>query len=217
MDQPGELEKFKRARLELAEIAQSFTSEEIIILKKKAKLPIISYVKNSLTAQMPEVFKKFFGLEQVIKTVLDVVDAIADEKSIKKTLDLIAKGGREFANNPEKYQSLDSYEILKEMGLEEEVKGLMKSLTNNFNNLADKVTRYEEISPAESERMLKKLSEDIKHEVGSNAPPPVPVEQSFDGFLKTVGGIFQAVNKSDKSEFLKNLNDTLGNTQSKVK
>lgn len=217
MPQPGELEKFRRTQLELIEIVQGFSPEEIIILKKKAKVPIISYVKESLAIQMPQMFKKFVGSEQVIKTVLDVVDAIADEKSIKKFFDLVAKGMREFVNDPEKYQRLDRFEIIKKMGLEEELKGLMKSLTNNFNNLADKVSRYEEISPTESERMLEQLSEDIRHEVGDNTPSPVPAEQSFDGVLTAVGKIFQAVSGSDKNEFLKSLDNTLGNTQSKVK
>jgi len=210
-----ELDEYNKVQLEFLEIVQSLTPEEIIVLKKKIKVPIISFIEKILVPQVPEEFKKFFSSESIIKTVLDVIDAIADEKLIKEVINLQTKFFKEIINNPQKYKNLSPFKQIKEMGLEEETKGLIRVLTNHLNKLADKVSRYPTISPVESEGILKKLSEDIKKEVGQNTPPP-PTDQDFKTIVTSLGNVFSEIN-NNKSEFLKTIDGSLNNVQSKGK
>ena len=201
---------------EIIEIFQSLTLEEIIVLKKKVKLPIINFAKKELANQeMPEAFKKLLGSEQITKTLLDVFDVIADEKLIKKFIDFGVKYSKEITENPQKYESLLPPKQIKEMGLVEDFKGLMRGLTNHLNKLADKVSQYKDVSSTESERMLEKLSDDIKNEVGQNTPPPVPTDRNFNGILTSVKEVFSAIGSSDKSEIFQDFDKTLGEVQSK--
>lgn len=201
---------------EIIKIFQSLTLEEIIVLKKKAKPPIINFAKKQLANQpIPGAFKELLGAEQITKTLLDVFDVIADEKLIKKFIDFAVKYGKEITENPQKYESLPSLKQIKKMGLVEELKGLMRDLTNHLNKLADKVSQYKDISSTESERMLKKLSDDIKNKVGQNTPPLAPTDRNFNGILTSVKEVFSAIGSSDKSEMFQDFDKTLGEVQSK--
>jgi len=205
----------KDQRKEFSKIVQSLTEEEIIVLKKKIKAPIINFAKKQLTDHLSGVFKEFLGSEQITKTLLDVFDVIADEKLIKKFIDYAAKAKGKYDENPQIYKFLPPFKAIKEMGLVEEVKELIRCFTNHLNKLADKVSQYQDIPSTESERMLEKLSNDIKNEVGQNTPAPIPTDQNFDGVLSSIGEIFQAIGDSDKSELFANVDGVLSNEQSK--
>jgi len=202
---------------EFIKIVQSLTPEEIIVLKKKVKTSIITFAREELANQIPGVFKEFLGSEQITKTLLDVFDVIADEKLVKKFIDFGAKFGEEFVKDPEKYKPLPPLEIIKELGLVEELKSLVRDLTNHLNKLADKVSQYKDISSTESEKMLEKMSNDIKNKVGQNPPPPVPTDQEFAGIVSSVGEIFSAIGRSDKTKLFQNIDNSLSNEQSKGK
>jgi NTP pyrophosphatase (non-canonical NTP hydrolase) len=146
-----------------------------------------------------------------------VIDTIADEKLIKEVVNLITKYSKELLNKPQKYEGLHPIKQIKEMGLEKETKDLMRVLTSHLNKLADKVSQYPTISPIESEGMLKRLSEDIKKEVGPNTPPPTPSDQDFNGIMISIGEVFSEINKVDKSKLFEDVNNSLGNVQSKGK
>jgi hypothetical protein len=201
---------------EFIKIVQSLTLEEIIVLKKKVKTSIITFAKNELAKQMSGTFKELLGTEQIIKTLLDV---IADEKLIKKFIDLSVKFNDKYIEDPLTYNFLASspFKVIERAGLVEELKDLIRVLTNRLNELASKTSQYQDVSSAESERMLEKLSDDIKNKVGQNAPPPVPTDQNFDGFLSSAGEIFSAIGRSDKSKLFEDIDKTLSNEQSKGK
>ncbi|CAI2161572.1 13863_t:CDS:2 [Funneliformis geosporum] len=193
---------------------KDLTEEEIIVLKKKIKAPIINFAKKQLAEQqMPGVFKEFLGAEQITKTLLDIFDVIADEKLIKKFIDYAAKAREKYDENPQIYKFLPPFKAIKEMGLVEEVKELIRVFTNHLNKLADKVSQYQDIPSTESERMLEKLSGDIKNEVGQNTPPPIPADQNFDGVLSSIGEIFKAIGDSNKSELFADVDGALSNEQ----
>jgi hypothetical protein len=147
--------------------------------------------------------------------VLDVIDTVADEKLIKEVVNFVTKYFKKLLDNPQEYEGLHPIRQIKEMGLEKETKGLIRVLTNHLNKLADKVSQYPTISPIESEGMLKRLSEDIKREVGPNTPPPTPSDQDFNGIVTSIGEIFSEINEADKSELFKEVNNSLSNVQSK--
>ena len=200
--------------LELAKIMNGISADEIIIAKKKLKAPIIIYMEKYI-AENPEIFEKFSGLKEMVKTSLDIVDTLVDEKLIKEAIDFGRKVVEKGVEKPEEYNGMMEpsklFEMSVKMGLEQEFRSLIVGLTNHLNKLTDRI-EDEEISATESEVIIN----NFKQALESNIPLPEPTEESIDGIVDSLGKIWSSIDKTKVlTETFFNIDKSLSTIQSK--
>jgi hypothetical protein len=197
----------------LANIWQSLTVEEMAVLKDKLKIFVNKIIEN----YAPSSIKNSPEIRQLVNSTMDLCNAVNDEKLCKNFIDIVVKCLKSALQDQQIWKEKNVLVALQKIGMESEVKNLIRNYTQHLNKLAGE-GEPNKLSTEKEEDIIKKLTENN---------PSLPQEDvNLEGVWKDnwlINGLDDAFKGEDRAKIpnqrnlLKDLEDTFLTTQSKPK
>jgi hypothetical protein len=151
-----EEEEIKSKMNKWVNVLESLTVEEIAVLKDKIKL----FLKKAVDNYAPPQITNSPEVRQLIDSAINLSCASMDEKLAKDGWKVVAKLVRLASQNEVNLEGKGFMGAMKWLGMEPEIKNLVKGWTQHLNKLAGEGTQNNYLSSEKEQNIIAKLTED---------------------------------------------------------